>query len=36
MRTEIDTLVLGNCILDKLDQEPLAEDTDWRTEFVLD
>jgi carbamoyltransferase len=36
MRTEIDTLVLGNCILDKLDQEPLVEDTDWRTEFELD
>jgi carbamoyltransferase len=36
MRTEIDTLVLGNCLLDKLDQEPLDEDTDWRTEFELD
>jgi carbamoyltransferase len=36
MRTEIDTLVLGNCVLDKLDQEPLEEATDWRTEFVLD
>jgi carbamoyltransferase len=36
MRTEIDTLVLGNCILDKLDQEPLVEETDWRTAFVLD
>ena len=36
MRTEIDTLVLGNCVLDKLDQEPLAEDTDWRMEFELD
>src|SRR5262245_14456809 len=36
MRTEIDTLVLGNCVLDKLDQEPLAEETDWRTEFELD
>ena len=36
MRTEIDTLVLGNCVLDKIDQKPLAEDIDWRTEFVLD
>src|SRR2546427_144087 len=30
MRTEIDTLVLGNCVLDKIDQKPLVEDTDWR------
>jgi len=36
MRTEIDTLVLGNCVLDKIDQKPLVEDTDWRKEFVLD
>jgi carbamoyltransferase len=36
MRTEIDTLVLGNCVLDKLDQKPLAEDTDWRQAFALD
>jgi carbamoyltransferase len=36
MRTEIDTLVLGNCVLDKLDQKPLVEDTDWRQEFDLD
>jgi carbamoyltransferase len=36
MRTEIDTLVLGNCVLDKLDQKPLADDTDWRQEFALD
>lgn len=36
MRTDIDTLVLGNCVLDKLDQKPLVEETDWRTEFVLD
>jgi carbamoyltransferase len=36
MRTEIDTLVLGNCVLDKIDQQPLAEDTDWRKEFALD
>jgi len=36
MRTEIDTLVLGNCVLDKIDQKPLVEDTDWRNEFALD
>jgi len=36
MRTEIDTLVLGNCVLDKIDQKPLVENTDWRKEFVLD
>jgi carbamoyltransferase len=36
MRTEIDTLVLGNCVLDKIDQKPLVEDTDWRKEFALD
>jgi carbamoyltransferase len=36
MRTEIDTLVLGNCVLDKIDQKPLVEDTDWRQEFALD
>jgi carbamoyltransferase len=36
MRTEIDTLVLGNCVLDKLDQKPLLEETDWRQEFDLD
>jgi carbamoyltransferase len=36
MRTEIDMLVLGNCVLDKIDQKPLADDTDWRQEFALD
>ena len=36
MRTEMDTLVLGNCVLDKLDQKPLTDDTDWRQEFALD
>jgi carbamoyltransferase len=36
MRTEIDTLVLGNCVLDKLDQKPLVDDTDWRQAFALD
>jgi hypothetical protein len=28
--------VLGNCVLDKLDQKPLVGDTDWRQEFDLD
>ncbi len=36
MRTGIDTLVLGNCVLDKLDQKPWLEATDWQQEFALD
>jgi carbamoyltransferase len=36
MRTELDTLVLGNCVLDKIDQKPLTDDIDWRQEFELD
>ena len=36
MRTEMDTLVLENYILDKAGQKPLTEDTDWRNEFELD
>jgi carbamoyltransferase len=36
MRTELDTLVLGNCVLEKFDQKPLADETDWRQEFELD
>jgi carbamoyltransferase len=36
MRTEMDTLVLENFVLDKVDQTPLDEDTDWRNEFELD
>jgi carbamoyltransferase len=36
MRTEIDMLVLGNYVLDKMDQKPWVEDTDWRQEFDLD
>jgi carbamoyltransferase len=36
MRTEMDYLVLGNFLLDKKDQKPLAEDKDWRKEFELD
>jgi len=36
MRTEIDVLVLENCVLEKADQQPLVGDTDWRKEFELD
>jgi len=36
MRTEMDVLVLENCVLDKGDQKPLLTDTDWRKEFALD
>ena len=36
MRTEIDVLVLGNAVLYKHEQAPVAEDTSWRNEFVLD
>ncbi len=36
MRTAIDILVLENCLLDKADQKPLADDTNWQEEFELD
>lgn len=36
MRTEMDVLVLENCILYKGDQTPLASDTNWKQEFELD
>lgn len=36
MRTEIDVLVLGNCVLEKTDQKPWVEEEDWREEFALD
>ena len=36
MRTEMDVLVLENCVLYKADQTPLADDTDWKKEFELD
>jgi len=36
MRTEIDLLVLENCVLKKAEQKPLEGDTDWRKEFELD
>jgi carbamoyltransferase len=36
MRTEMDFLVMENCLLDKAEQKPLAADTDWKREFELD
>jgi carbamoyltransferase len=36
MRTEMDVLVLENCILEKSAQAPLTADSDWRKEFELD
>ncbi|HIB53569.1 MAG TPA: hypothetical protein EYO39_01910 [Nitrospirales bacterium] len=36
MRTEMDVLVLQNCVLVKADQKAWDEDMDWKKEFVLD
>lgn len=36
MRTEMDVLVLQNCVLLKADQKPWDEDMDWKKEFALD
>jgi len=36
MRTEMDVLVIGNCILEKGKQKPWREGRDWRREFELD
>lgn len=36
MRTEMDYLMLGNYLLDKTEQKPLADDTNWQEEFELD
>ena len=36
LRTEMDVLVLENCVLNKKDQKPLVEDSDWRKEYELD
>ena len=36
MRTEMDVLVLENCLLKKEDQKPLEGDSDWKKEFELD
>lgn len=36
MRTEMDVLVLEDCMLMKEDQKALENDTDWKREFELD
>ena len=36
MRTEMDTLVLEDCILTKAAQPAFADDADWEVDFVLD
>jgi carbamoyltransferase len=36
MRTELDLLVLENCVLEKAQQKPIEGDSDWRKEFELD
>ncbi len=36
MRTEMDALVLENCVLLKSEQQPWHEGQDWRREFTLD
>jgi carbamoyltransferase len=36
MRTEMDLLVLEDCIVYKSEQPPLQDDSDWRKEFELD
>ena len=36
MRTEMDVLVLEDCLLYKSKQKPLVRDSDWKKEFELD
>ncbi len=36
MRTDMDYLILGDYMLAKTDQKPLAKDVTWQKEFVLD
>jgi len=36
MRTEMDTLILGNFIIEKDAQPEWKEKDDWRNEFALD
>ena len=36
MRTEMDTIVLENFVIDKKDQKPLEGDKNWKEEFELD
>ena len=36
MRTEMDFLVLGNCVLEKNSQPEWQEQAEWQTEYALD
>ena len=36
MRTEMDYLIMGNYLLDKTEQHPLKNDSEWSKEFELD
>ena len=36
MRTEMDYLVVGNCVLDKKVQPPFKDDERWREQLVMD
>ncbi|MEK6851343.1 MAG: carbamoyltransferase C-terminal domain-containing protein, partial [Candidatus Thermoplasmatota archaeon] len=36
MRTEMDVLVLEDCVLLKEEQPPMEEDRDWRELYALD
>ena len=36
MRTEMDYLVIGDCLFAKTDQPPWNEEGDWRDQFELD
>ena len=36
MRTEMEYLIMGNCLLDKKEQKSLEDDVDWRSTFELD
>ena len=36
MRTNMDYLIMGNYLLDKTQQKPLKEDSDWHKEYELD
>ena len=36
MRTEMDYLVVENCLLDKREQPPLKDDENWRDKYELD
>ncbi|MDH5541623.1 MAG: hypothetical protein OEY64_01530 [Nitrospinota bacterium] len=36
MRTGMDYLVMGNCLIDKTEQSEYEEDGKWKDEFVLD